>query len=160
MRAGGLSRRAWLAGAAAAVACGARNKMAQETCPQEHADGLLVIRGGAIITGDPALPVTTALAAAGGRVVAHGPAAEALARDCPKGQILELAGGCAVPGLVDAHAHLAGLGLSLAQVDLRGARSIEEVVARLVRRRPVNGSSAAGGTKTCGPTGRCRTTSR
>jgi hypothetical protein len=37
-----------------------------------------------------------------------------------------------VPGLVDAHAHLAGLGRSLTVARLEGARSVDEVVQRLV----------------------------
>jgi predicted amidohydrolase YtcJ len=34
---------------------------------------------------------------------------------------IDLAGGLAVPGLTDAHAHLLGLGAELEEVDLRGA---------------------------------------
>lgn len=99
----------------------------------------MVVRGGAILTGDPAAPVTTALAADGGEVVALGDAAEALARTCPSEHVVDLRGGCAVPGLTDAHAHLGGLGVSLAQVDLRGARSVEEVVARVRGGAPAEG---------------------
>ena len=41
--------------------------------------------------------------------------------------------GTILPGLVDAHLHLAGIGLSLAGIDLRGARSIGEILDRLRR---------------------------
>jgi predicted amidohydrolase YtcJ len=128
VRAGGLSRRAWLASAAALAACRPRPHVSPGACPSGNVD--LLVRGGPISTGDPASPVTTALAAADGVVVALGAEAEARAKACPPGQVVELAGGSAVAGLVDAHAHLAGLATALAQVDLRGARSIEEVVAR------------------------------
>src|SRR5690554_7047696 len=36
-----------------------------------------------------------------------------------------------LPGLIDAHAHLYGLGLSLQNVDLVGAKSFDEVIGRL-----------------------------
>jgi predicted amidohydrolase YtcJ len=133
-----MSRRAWLAGATALIACRPGRREAEQTCP-EGQDELLVVRGGTIVTMDPAEPTTTAIAAAGGRVVARGAAAEALARDCPRGQVIELAGGSAVPGLVDAHAHLVGLGMALAEVDVRGARSIAEVVERVRREAPPEG---------------------
>ncbi|WP_170136115.1 amidohydrolase [Nannocystis exedens] len=100
---------------------------------------MLVVRGGTIWTGDPAEPTTRALAAVDGRVIARGAAAESLARDCARGQIVDLAGGSAVPGLTDAHAHLVGLGSALVEVDLRGARSIEEVVDRVRRGAPPDG---------------------
>jgi hypothetical protein len=135
----GLSRRSWLAGASALIACRAGGGKQASTCPQEQESSLLVIRGGTIVTGDPAEPVTRALAMAGGRVVARGAAAESLVRDCPRGQVIELAGGSAVPGLTDAHAHLAGLGAALVEVDLRGARSVAEVVERVQRGAPPEG---------------------
>ena len=137
MRAGAMSRRTWLAGAAALTACGRRGDQARGTCPPGQVE--LVVRGGSILTGDPRAPVTGALAAAGGRIVALGDEAEALAKRCPVGQVIDLAGGCAVPGLTDAHAHLGGLGVSLAQVDLRGARSVEDVVERIRRGAPAEG---------------------
>lgn len=45
--------------------------------------------------------------------------------------MLDLDGGLAVPGLHDAHAHVAALGRDLEEVDLRGASSVAEVVARI-----------------------------
>lgn len=138
MRAHDMSRRAWLVGASALIACRPGQKT-KGTCPQDQVGGLTVVRGGTIVTGDPSLPTTTAIAAAGGRVIARGAAAEALVRDCPRGQVIELAGGSATPGLVDAHAHLAGLAMALAEVDLRGARSIAEVVERVRRDAPPDG---------------------
>jgi predicted amidohydrolase YtcJ len=37
-----------------------------------------------------------------------------------------------VPGLIDAHCHFAGLGLSLQKVDLRGTKSYDEILEKLV----------------------------
>ena len=139
MSAAGWSRRSWLAGASALIACRPGGQKELSTCPQGQESSLLVVRGGTIVTGDPSEPTTHAIAAAGGRVIARGAAAESLVRDCPRGQVVELAGGSAVPGLTDAHAHLAGLGAALVEVDLRGARSIEEVVDRVKRGAPPAG---------------------
>jgi predicted amidohydrolase YtcJ len=47
---------------------------------------------------------------------------------------LEFPGAYIFPGLQDAHVHLSGLGASLETVDLRGSRSLEEVVSRLRQR--------------------------
>ncbi len=73
-----------------------------------------------------------------GVVLAAGSEADlaALARGAA---IVDLAGGFAVPGLVDAHGHLASLGASLESVDLVGVASYDELVARVAevaRARP------------------------
>ena len=51
---------------------------------------------------------------------------------------VDLAGAFVVPGLQDAHGHLLGLGSALAEVDLTGTDSFDEVIARTARaaRRP------------------------
>src|SRR6185503_17274897 len=43
---------------------------------------------------------------------------------------IDLRGGCAVPGLVDAHGHLEGLGEKLENIDLAGCPSYAELVER------------------------------
>lgn len=57
----------------------------------------------------------------------------------PSTDVRDAGGGTVTPGLVDAHAHLVGLGDALQTVDLRGARSIDEVVARLREGAPPSG---------------------
>ncbi len=44
---------------------------------------------------------------------------------------LDVNGGYILPGLVDAHLHLRGIGRAARQLDLKGTRSAEEVVARV-----------------------------
>jgi predicted amidohydrolase YtcJ len=44
---------------------------------------------------------------------------------------IDLAGAVVIPGFCDAHAHLHGLGKSLAEIELSGTRSAQEVVARV-----------------------------
>jgi predicted amidohydrolase YtcJ len=83
-----------------------------------------------IYTEDDASPVVEAMSVIDGRVAMIGD------RESVKGAYPDLrevsAGGRAViPGLIDAHGHLMGLGIEQLQVNLRGAASIEEVLARL-----------------------------
>jgi len=101
----------------------------RETSPGRHAS--LILRGGDVWTLDPARPRATAVAIAEGLIVAVGDEAEIDALRGPSTVVLDAGGGTVTPGLVDAHAHLVGLGESLATVDLRGARSVDEVVQRL-----------------------------
>ena len=103
----------------------------------EYAD--LIVRGGTILTLDPARPKVEAVAIADGVIVAVGSTAEDRALFGSKTEVLDLKGGTATPGLVDAHAHLVGLGRSLDEVDLRGARSIDELVQRLRDQAPESG---------------------
>ena len=90
-----------------------------------------VLTAARIHTQDRATPVATAIAwNEDGRLVAVGKAAE-LRRRFPKARHIDAGTATVVPGLIDAHAHLMGLGQALMLADLSGARSIEEVVERL-----------------------------
>jgi predicted amidohydrolase YtcJ len=86
---------------------------------------------GRVLTLDPAQPEAEAIAIANGTIVAVGQRAAVLERRVPATEIVDVGTGLVTPGLVDAHAHLLGLGRSLEEVDLRGARSIDEVVQRV-----------------------------
>jgi predicted amidohydrolase YtcJ len=86
---------------------------------------------GRVLTLDPERPEAEAIGIAGGRIVLVGGRAEVMERRGPSTEIVDIGTGLVTPGLVDAHAHLLGLGRSLEEVDLRGARSIEEVVQRV-----------------------------
>ena len=89
-----------------------------------------VAMGGVVYTVDDGRPTAEAFAVADGRFVAVGTEAEVRAAypDWPR---LDLGGAAVVPGLIDAHAHLLGLGQALLQADLVGAASTAEVVERL-----------------------------
>lgn len=93
----------------------------------------LVLRNGLIHTLDPAHPRATALAAFGEHVLALDDV-EGLVG--PETLVLDLGGRTAIPGLIDAHVHLLWFGTSLGQVDLTGARSVEEAAERTARHRP------------------------
>lgn len=65
-----------------------------------------------------------------GELLALGSARELRAR-FPQAQVHSAGGRAVIPGMIDAHAHLMGLGQSLAQADLMGARSKDEILGRL-----------------------------
>ncbi len=68
-----------------------------------------------------------------GRILAVG-AEEEVLRQYPDAPKIDARGLTVIPGLIDAHAHLMGLGMSRLQVDLVGTRSVEEVITRLKER--------------------------
>ena len=49
----------------------------------------------------------------------------------PRAKRIDASGKAVIPGLIDAHGHLMGLGYALMRVDLVGARDKAEVIARL-----------------------------
>lgn len=94
----------------------------------------LVVLGGRIYTADGARPMADAMAIRDGRVVFVGDATGARTLIGPNTQTLDLDGRTVIPGMTDAHAHVAGLGQSLRSVNLVGTRSYDEVIARVVER--------------------------
>lgn len=85
----------------------------------------LAIVNAHIYTGDPAHPVVSSLGIAGGKIVSAGDAAA-------KGRTtIDAHGATIIPGLIDSHTHMQGLGDSLENLDLRGvtseARAVEIV---------------------------------
>lgn len=136
-----ITRRSWLSGVTALAGglglggAGCRTQVPASGPSGASAAGgsqaTLLVRGASILTLDPDRPQAEALAVAGDEIVAVGTARELEAWRGPATKVLDLGGGLVTPGLQDAHAHLTGLGASLEQVDLRGAQSIDEVVARL-----------------------------
>ena len=84
-----------------------------------------------IHTSDPARPHVEAMAwDDSGRVLAVGEA-KALRAQYPDAARIDAGDATVIPGLIDAHGHLMGLGYALMQADLVGARDKAEVVARL-----------------------------
>jgi predicted amidohydrolase YtcJ len=103
---------------------------APSTRAQEFAD--LVVLNGDIYTGDPDRPRVEALAVHDGIVVALGDSRSITERHRgPETEVLDLQGKAAIPGLIDAHAHLENLGTFLRTVDLVGTRSPDEVAERV-----------------------------
>jgi predicted amidohydrolase YtcJ len=64
-----------------------------------------IIRGGPIVTVNPAAPTAEAVATAGGKIIAVGTAADVMPLAGPATEITDLAGRTLVPGFVDGHSH-------------------------------------------------------
>ena len=94
----------------------------------------LVVLNARIYTADVNRPVVEAFAVRAGRIAFVGSNRGALALVGPRTERLDLAGRTVIPGMVDAHAHLLGLGQALRTVNLVGTRSYDEVIARVVER--------------------------
>jgi len=99
---------------------------------QQPAD--LVVLNARVYTADVNRPVAEAFAVRAGRIAFVGSNRGALALVGPRTDRLDLAGRTVIPGMVDAHAHLLGLGQALRTVNLVGTRSYDEVIARVVER--------------------------
>jgi predicted amidohydrolase YtcJ len=91
----------------------------------------LVLTNGRIVTLDEDRPAAQALAARDGEIVAIGTDEEVRRLAGPDTEVVDLDGRLAIPGFVEGHGHFTGLGRSLAIVDLRGARSWDEIVGRV-----------------------------
>jgi predicted amidohydrolase YtcJ len=94
----------------------------------------LVVTNARIYTADATRPTAVAMAVRGGRVAFVGSERGALALAGPRTERLDLGGRTVIPGMVDAHGHLLGLGQALRTVDLVGTKSYEDVIARVVAR--------------------------
>lgn len=93
----------------------------------------LVLLGARIHTAGPR-PTAEAMAIRDGRVVAVGTDAEVRRLSAPGTEVWNLEGRAVLPGLIDSHGHVGGLGEKLAIVDLVGTKSYEEVIARVRQR--------------------------
>ena len=101
----------------------------QPSFAEDTAD--LILWHGVFYPVEPPGRVEGSLAVRGGRIVYLGPDAGAERFRGPRTRMIDLAGRAVTPGLIDAHSHLAGLGLALQQVDLTGTTSYDEVVRKV-----------------------------
>jgi hypothetical protein len=99
---------------------------------QQPAD--LIVTNARIYTVDERRPFGDAMAISAGRVRFVGSERGALALRGPRTRVVNLEGQTVIPGMVDAHAHLLGLGMALRTVNLTGTKSYDEVIARVVAR--------------------------
>lgn len=94
----------------------------------------LIVTNARIYTVDQNRPVVDAMAIRGGRIVATGPSRLIGAMKGASTQVIDLDGKTVIPGMIDAHVHLMGLGEALRTVDLRGTTSYDEIIARVAER--------------------------
>lgn len=90
----------------------------------------LLITGARIHTLDASRPAATALAVRGGRIVYAGDDPSQF--QGPATRRIDARGATIIPGFIDSHCHMEGLGDQLETLDLREVRTVAEV-ARLVR---------------------------
>ncbi len=94
----------------------------------------LVVTNARIYTADAVRPLVEALAVRDGRVLFAGSRRGVEALAGPRTERLDAGGATVIPGMVDAHAHLVGLGQALRTLDLVGTTSYDAVIARVVER--------------------------
>lgn len=91
----------------------------------------LLIVNGSVHTMDSNRPTAEAVAILGNRIVALGSSADIRSVAGPNTRIIDAHGNTVIPGFNDAHVHFLEGGFSLASVDLRDAKSPEEMARRL-----------------------------
>jgi predicted amidohydrolase YtcJ len=94
----------------------------------------LVLTGGNVITLEDARPRAAAIAVRGGRIVAVGSEADVRPFRGATTRRIDLKGQTVVPGLTDAHVHVENIGTALESLDLVGAQSLDEALARVRER--------------------------
>ena len=100
----------------------------QDTPTAEPAERIYICARG--YSGDPGNPSFDAVAVKAGRILAVGRHAPVLeTHRGPKTELVDLKNGYVYPGFVDAHAHFASLGKLKRQLDARGTKSFEDLVA-------------------------------
>jgi predicted amidohydrolase YtcJ len=103
------------------VGCGAAKEPAAD----------LILRGGKIVTLDPARPEAEALAVRDGKIVAVGASEEIDRYRGRETEVVDLGGKLVLPGFIESHGHFLGLGQSLLNLDLRPCKTWDEVVERV-----------------------------
>src|SRR5580704_15398508 len=83
----------------------------------------LIIRGGKIYTSDENNPTVEAVAVKGDTIVYAGTVAGLEKFNGEKTKIIDLKGGTLMPGFIESHGHLMGLGFSELNLDLSSVKS-------------------------------------
>ncbi len=93
----------------------------------------LVLRNGKIVTLNPAAPGAQAIAVRAGRITALGADSAATQWIGPKTKVIDLHGMLAIPGFIEGHGHFTGVGEFRMGLDLREARTWDDIVAQVGR---------------------------
>ena len=100
----------------------------------QRAPADLIVTNARIYTVDPSRPFVEAMVVANGRVVFTGPARAAMTYRGSNTRVLNADGQTIIPGMIDAHVHLLGLGTALRTVDLVGTTSYDQIIQRVAAR--------------------------
>src|ERR1022692_1645604 len=93
----------------------------------------LVLRNGKIVTMNPAAPTAQALAVRAGKITALGTDSAAAQWTGPNTRVIDLHGMLAIPGFIEGHGHFPGVGEFRMGLDLREARTWDDIVAQVAR---------------------------
>ncbi|MGA1276682.1 MAG: amidohydrolase family protein, partial [Gemmobacter sp.] len=96
-----------------------------------HSAPDLVILNGSLLTFDPARPRASALAIAGGTIVAVGETAEIRALAGSGTRIFDAQGGTVLPGFIDSHVHLFPGSVELDCLNIHGIGDEGTLTARV-----------------------------
>lgn len=102
------------------ISCDQKNKISVDT----------IITNATIYTVNKNFSIASAMAIKDGKIVAVG-ADDEITNAYEAENRIEAKGKFIYPGLIDAHCHFYGYGLTLQEVDLRGTKSMAEVIARI-----------------------------
>lgn len=103
---------------------------AQAVTPEEPADHVLL--GAPVYSVDPTAPLARGIAIRSGRILRLGDEAALSACIGPATHVHRLpADACVIPGFIDSHAHLFGVGRRLRELDLVGTQSYAEIIERI-----------------------------
>jgi predicted amidohydrolase YtcJ len=97
-------------------------------CTKEKEEKTLVFQNANIITMDMDQPYAETVITSGSKITYVGDASEAQSYINKKSQFIDLQGKTMVPGFIDGHAHLWGLGEALINIDLSDIQSWDEAV--------------------------------
>ncbi len=103
----------------------------EEAAPPRAEPADLVFRGGEVVTVDPALGTTQALAVRGYRIAAVGSNEEIDRYVGPDTQVVELDGRMLMPGFIEGHGHYLSLGRARQVLDLTRAEHFGEIVGQV-----------------------------
>src|SRR4051812_48280101 len=93
----------------------------------------LVLRNGKIVTMNASAPVAEAIAVRGDKIAALGADRDAQRWIGPSTKVIDLHGMLAVPGFIEGHGHFTGVGEFRMGLDLREARTWDDIVAQVAR---------------------------
>ncbi len=99
-----------------------------------HAEADLVLKNGAVITMEAALPQAAAIAVSGDRIVAVGSEKEIVNHIGRSTRVIDLHGAFVYPGLIDSHIHIRNLGSLHIQIDVTGTQDKTEILNRVKER--------------------------
>lgn len=102
------------------ISCNQKNKISVDT----------IITDATIYTVNDSFAQASAMAIDKGKIVAIGTNSE-ISKQYESKNTIDAEGKFIYPGLIDAHCHFYNYGLSLQEVDLRGTKSMDEIITRL-----------------------------